>query len=103
MVHENMPRGLPTPSSFIRSLGSAFPQTGSVRCDETRTSPLESIANALTTRPIHVDTVAEAVCVALDPSRGVRGVVGVNAMRELLGWTETRKAGGGAPIGLHNS
>ena len=99
MVHENVPRGLPTPSSFIRSLGSAFLPTGS----ETRTSPLESIANALTTRPIHVDTVAEAVCVALDPSRGVRGVVGVNAMRELLGWTETRRETGGAPIGLHNS
>lgn len=100
VVHENMPRGLPTPSSFIRSLGSAFPQTGS---DGTRTSPLESIANALTTRPIHVDTVAEAVCAALDPSRGVRGVIGVSAMRELLGWTETRREGGGAPVGLHNS
>lgn len=46
------------------------------------------MANALTLPPIHVEHVAEAICVALDPARNVRGPVGVRAMRELIGWSE---------------
>ncbi len=40
--------------------------------------------------PIHVDHVAEALCVAADETReDVRGVVDVNEMRRLIGWTQT--------------
>jgi len=47
------------------------------------------MANAMTIPPIHVDHVAEAICVALDPARrDVSGVVDVKGMRELIGWTE---------------
>jgi hypothetical protein len=53
-----------------------------------KSSPFDSMANALTIPPIHVEHVAEAICVALDPARDVRGVVGVTRMRELIGWTE---------------
>jgi len=48
-------------------------------------SPLESMANMLTIPPIHVDHVAEAICVAFE-SQDVRGIVGVRRMRELIGW-----------------
>ena len=50
-------------------------------------SPLDSVANALTIPPIHVDHVAEAICIAAENARSdVRGVVGVDEMRELIGW-----------------
>lgn len=80
-IHSNAPSSIPTPSGVLRALGSAFPQNQG-------SSPLESIANALTIPPIHVEHVAEAICVALDPSRQIRGAVGVRAMRELIGWSE---------------
>jgi hypothetical protein len=51
----------------------------------TSVSPLESMANMLTIPPIHVDHVAEAICVAFE-SQDVRGIVGVRRMRELIGW-----------------
>jgi hypothetical protein len=79
-LHSKIPRTLPTPSSVLRSLGSAFPSPSG--------SPLESIANALIIPPIHVDHVAEAICLTLDSSaHSVRGVVGVKQMRQLIGWS----------------
>ena len=52
-------------------------------------SPLDSVANALSIPPIHVDHVAEAICIATDNERaGVRGVYGVSDIRELIGWHE---------------
>ena len=72
---------MPTPSSVLRSLGSALGPMVS--------SPLDSVANALTIPPIHVEHVAEAICIALNPARpDVKGVVGVRRMRELVGWSE---------------
>lgn len=78
-VHSRMPPTVPTPSSVLRALS-----------DQTGTSALESMANALTIPPIHVDHVAEAICTALDSSRlpAVSGVVGVKKMRELIGWSD---------------
>ncbi|RDB21122.1 MIOREX complex component 2 [Hypsizygus marmoreus] len=84
-LHSKIPSTLPTPSGMLRSIAASSRslQSGA------STSPLESIANALTTPPVHVDHVAEAICIALDSSRGpIRGVVGVRQMRELIGWTE---------------
>lgn len=51
------------------------------------------MANALVLPPIHVDHVAEAICVALDNERvDVRGAVGVREMRRLIGWAEKGSA-----------
>lgn len=74
-IHKRVPRSIPTPSSLLRSLGSIH----------STSSPLESMANMLTIPPIHVDHVAEAICVAFE-SQDVRGIVGVRRMRELIGW-----------------
>ena len=82
-VHAKAPSGAPTPSSILRALGSALGTRS-----ETLPSTLDSIANALTIPPIHVEHVAKAICVALDPARDdVHGVVDVGRMRELVGWS----------------
>ncbi|KAF9246307.1 mitochondrial protein [Melanogaster broomeanus] len=83
-MHASVPDGLPTPSSVLRALGHAFPSSQGSQMS----SPLNSIANALSIPPIHVEHVAEAICVALDPARDIKGVVGVREMRELIGWSE---------------
>lgn len=84
-VHAGAPPNLPTPSGVLRALGGA--PAGAE--DTVQPSALHSIANALTIPPIHVDHVAEAVCVAAEETReDVRGVVGVNEMRRLIGWAE---------------
>ncbi|KAI0065384.1 NAD(P)-binding protein [Artomyces pyxidatus] len=85
-IHARAPRGVPTPSSILRTLSAVFP-TGTARESPVQSSPLESVANALTLPPIHVDHVAEAICLAADGQRtDVRGVYGVRDMRELIGW-----------------
>lgn len=80
-LHRNAPRGLSTPASLLRSIASPLSNGGSGVLD---TSAAGSVANALTIPPIHVDHVADAVCVAL--SEEIEGVVGVDRMRELIGW-----------------
>jgi len=89
-LHSKVPSNVPTPSGILRLIGSTLsPTVGS--------SPLDSMANALTIPPIHVEHVAEAICVALDPIKEVRGVVGVRRMRELIGWSEK-----GEPLTVHS-
>ncbi|KAG8217728.1 mitochondrial protein [Butyriboletus roseoflavus] len=83
-IHASVPKGLPTPSSLLRAVGHAFPSSHG----SPLSSPLHSIANALSIPPIHVEHVAEAICMTLDPTKGVNGVVGVREMRELIGWSE---------------
>jgi len=82
-LHSRVPSNIPTPSSFLRSLGSTLPPSIG--------SSLDSVANAMTIPPIHVEHVAEAICAALDPARDVRGIVGVRRMRELIGWLDKGK------------
>ncbi|TFY57662.1 hypothetical protein EVJ58_g6884 [Rhodofomes roseus] len=87
-IHRTAPQGLPTPSGFLRSLASAFPSSSSPQ-SLISASPLDSVANALTIPPIHVDHVAEAICIAADTRRvDVQGVVDVATMRELIGWSQ---------------
>ncbi|KAJ3498555.1 hypothetical protein NLJ89_g10206 [Agrocybe chaxingu] len=94
-LHRKVPQGLPAPSSVLRSLGSTMQPSASRLPSSSSTtsssglgaSPLESIANALTVPPIHVDHVGEAICAALDSRNGVKGVVDVGRMRELIGWS----------------
>lgn len=85
-LHSRAPRNFPTPSGFLRSLSPAFSPRSSSQ-SLVSDSPLDSVANALTIPPIHVDHVAEAICIAVDNERtDVRGVLGVKEMRELIGW-----------------
>ncbi|PCH38007.1 NAD(P)-binding protein [Wolfiporia cocos MD-104 SS10] len=85
-IHANVPQGLSTPSGVLRSLASAMPGAPSSQ-PLVSPSPLDSVANALSIPPIHVDHVAEAICIAAGSSRSdVRGVLGVKEMRELIGW-----------------
>ena len=84
-VHAKVPKPLPTPSSVLRSLAGMTPQRSGDSL--VSPSPLDAVANALTIPPIHVDPVAEAICIAADNARDdVRGVVDVQGMRELIGW-----------------
>ena len=77
-LHSKLPPTVPTPSNVLRTLGTAF----------SLPSSLDAIANALTIPPIHVDHVAEAICVVLNSSANpIRGVIGVQQMRELIGWS----------------
>ncbi|KAK0240066.1 hypothetical protein EDD85DRAFT_824187 [Armillaria nabsnona] len=77
VMHSKVPHGIPTPSSVLRSIGSEV---------------TDSMSNALTIPPIHVDHVAEAVCVALENDE-VSGAVGVRQMREMIGWMATPRDG----------
>ena len=84
-LHAKVPRSLPTPSGLLRALAGAVPRPPSPAL--VAPSPLDSVANALTIPPVHVDHVAEAVCIAADGAReDVRGVVDVQEMRRLIGW-----------------
>jgi len=75
-IHSRIARNVPTPSGILRGLSAVWPSTA-----------LESMANALTIPPIHVDHVAEAITLAADVKRtDIRGVQGVAEMRELFGW-----------------
>lgn len=78
-VHRKMPQGFPTPSSFLRLLGSTYATPSSSHIG----SSLDSLANALTIPPIHVDHVADAICIAL-VENNIRGVVDVGRMRAIL-------------------
>lgn len=87
-IHRKMPPGVPTPSSLLRSLGSIYATPSSSPIS----SLLDSIANALTIPPIHVDHVADAVCVTL-AENNIRGVVDVWRMRTMLGLAEQERSG----------
>ncbi|KAH8107046.1 mitochondrial protein [Cristinia sonorae] len=82
-LHAQAPRGFPTPANILKALSSGTRSDSLIP-----PSPLDSVACALTIPPIHVDHVAEAICIAVDNARSdVRGVVGVREMRELIGWS----------------
>lgn len=89
-IHSKLPPSFPTPSGFLRSLSPVF---GENERSLVAPSPLDSVANALTIPPIHVDHVAEAISIAAENTRtDIRGVLGVNEMRELIGWVRKGKA-----------
>ncbi|KAI8998610.1 NAD-P-binding protein [Trametes punicea] len=84
-IHARAPASLPTPASVLRRLGDFLPRPA--RPDLTPDSPLHAMARALTIPPIHVDHVAEAICIAADNARtDVRGPYGVPEIRALIGW-----------------
>ncbi|KAH9050661.1 mitochondrial protein [Lactarius hengduanensis] len=76
MVQSKLSKGMPTPSDVLHGLSQTL--VGGP-------STLDSIARALSLPPIHVDQVAEAICIAADSERpDVHGVYGVREMRELI-------------------
>ncbi|EKM82635.1 hypothetical protein AGABI1DRAFT_35050 [Agaricus bisporus var. burnettii JB137-S8] len=78
-LHARVPPTVPTPSGILQTLSDQRPVTPSA---------LEAMANILVIPPIHVDHVADAILASLDSANGVKGVVGVRRMRELIGWKE---------------
>ncbi|KAF8651486.1 hypothetical protein AX16_004784 [Volvariella volvacea WC 439] len=87
-LHSKIPSHVPSPSGILRAVGSTLTPKPAYQTptSEVSTSVLESVANALTIPPIHVDHVADAVCMALNPESELRGPLGVWQIRELLGW-----------------
>ncbi|KAI0006142.1 NAD-P-binding protein [Russula compacta] len=75
-TQSKLPKGVPTPSELLHGISNML--VG-------KPSALDSVARALSLPPIHVDQVAEAICVAADRERSdVRGVYGVREMRDLI-------------------
>ncbi|KAG2157176.1 mitochondrial protein [Suillus clintonianus] len=86
-IHNAVPSYIPMPSSVLRWLGtSVFPNA-----TEKTPSALTSMANLLSIPPIHVDHLAEAICLSLDPAQDIRGVVGVRDIRRLIGMTASEE------------
>ncbi|TDL24762.1 mitochondrial protein [Rickenella mellea] len=85
-LHRKLPPNLPTPSNVLRSIGSALSDNTSTPSEGLSPSSFSSVANALVIPPIHVDHVAEAICLAIQ-NDDVAGVVGVKEMRDLIGWS----------------
>ncbi|EJD52923.1 NAD(P)-binding protein [Auricularia subglabra TFB-10046 SS5] len=71
--HHRLPESVPTPAGLMRTLSRLVAE------------PLDSVANALTTHPIHVEHVASAACAAVEDSTA-SGPLDVRAMRRLIGW-----------------
>ncbi|CCM04620.1 uncharacterized protein FIBRA_06804 [Fibroporia radiculosa] len=67
-LHSQVPQGLPTPSALLRSLSRTLPVTSYSQALASSSS-LDSMANAMTIPPIHVDHVAEAICISVEQSR----------------------------------
>ena len=81
------------PSALLRSLAAKFSPGEPDAHALVPPSPLDAVANLLSIHPIHVDHVAEAICIAADQARSdVNGVVGVAEMRELIGWSQKGQA-----------
>ena len=86
-IHAKVPAGFPTPSAVLRTLGAALPRPPATQSSLVPDTPFDSMARVLTIPPIHVDHVAEAICIAADNARtDVKGPYGVKEMRELIGW-----------------
>lgn len=95
-IHAKLPSAFPTPSAMLRALGSVVPTPSSAR-ESLVDSPFSSMARVLTIPPIHVDHVAEAICIAADNSRAdVRGAYGLEAMRALIGYYQKGQQHAGA-------
>ncbi len=69
-----LPLPIPTPAQMIAKLGGGHDSS-------------QSMARLLTTPPLHVDTVAKAVCAAIE-DEGVFGPVDVYGIRKLAGWKD---------------
>ncbi|KZO95805.1 NAD(P)-binding protein [Calocera viscosa TUFC12733] len=84
-----VPSFLPSPGRMLRT----------IPLSETHGLPpaTHAIANALETRPMHVESVARAICAAIELD-SVAGVVDVDKMRELIGWDKKRAAQQDAPV-----
>ncbi|TFK54768.1 NAD-P-binding protein [Heliocybe sulcata] len=98
-IHAKVPPTLPTPSMILRAVAPLLPQPTPAPSGVAPSS-LDSIANAMTIPPIHVEHVAEATVIAADNARiDIRGPYGVEKMRQLIGWSQ--KGQEPAPLEQH--
>lgn len=75
-MQSKFPKGVPTPSQLLHGISETL--VG-------KESALDSVARAFSLPPIHVDQVAEAICVAAnEKSVDVQGIYGVQKMRDLI-------------------
>ncbi|KAG8703640.1 hypothetical protein FRC09_004057 [Ceratobasidium sp. 395] len=95
-MHQKLP--IPGPANFLRAFSSTelaqrlHPASATSALD----TPLEAMARALETPPIHVEHVAQAACEAI-ARRDVSGPYGVREMRKLIGWGDGPGGKAGAP------
>ncbi|QRV99983.1 mitochondrial protein [Ceratobasidium sp. AG-Ba] len=95
-LHQKLP--IPGPANLLRAFTSTelarrlHPIGGTTSLD----TPLESMARALETPPIHVEHVAQAACEAIARS-DLSGPYGVRDMRRLIGWEGEVGAKAGRP------
>ncbi|KAG9019659.1 hypothetical protein FRB90_012005 [Tulasnella sp. 427] len=102
-LHHKPPLGLYgiLPSAILRAIASrphggpnfTSPQSGpsATPSQATDESSLESLANLLEVPPIHVDQVADAIVEVIRNRPDVSGPVGVEAMRNIIGWRREGK------------
>lgn len=67
-----LPLPIPTPAEMLARWGG---------------SSMQSMSKLMTTPPLHIDTVAKAVCAAIEDS-SVQGPVDVTGIRKLAGWKD---------------
>jgi hypothetical protein len=86
-MHQRLP--IPGPASLLRALSSTELarrlRPSSTNATSILDTPLEAMARALETPPIHVEHVAQAACEAIAQG-DVSGPYGVRDMRRLIGW-----------------
>lgn len=86
-MHQKIP--LPGPARILRAFASTELarklRPSGADTAEALDTPLEAMARALETPPIHVDHVAQAACEAI-ARHDVVGPYGVRDMRRLIGW-----------------
>ncbi|KAG9004260.1 hypothetical protein FRB94_002480 [Tulasnella sp. JGI-2019a] len=92
-LHHNPPfrLPLPLPSNILRSMVAPRKSADSEESSSVEPSALSSMANALEVPPIHVDTVADAIVEIVQHRPDVCGPVGVEAMRDIIGWHRQSK------------
>jgi hypothetical protein len=100
-MHERLP--IPGPANLLRAFSSTKLaqrlHPSSINARSILDTPLEAMARALETPPIHVEHVAQAACEAIVQG-DVSGPYGVRDMRRLIGWGNEPRIRTGAP-GTH--
>jgi len=79
-LNAKAPSVIPTPSRIIKAV-TTDPPAGELP------GGIRALAEMMELPPVHLDHVAEAICKAIE-DEGVRGVVGLKGIRELVGWKE---------------
>ncbi|KAF8508133.1 hypothetical protein JB92DRAFT_3145142 [Gautieria morchelliformis] len=97
-LHSHAPSLLLMPSCVLHTLARTqspdlrSPSPAPSHTNTPLPSALHTLATTLELSPIHVDHLAEAVCMAIE-QQDVRGPAGLRRMWELIGWGEREHGG----------